>query len=196
MKKKNEADLVRRVKKKNDRRAAEQLIEMYYREIYAYVYKQLGNKENTMDITQEIFISMLQSIWSYDHEKASFRTWLYRIATHRIADYFRASRFRKEFSEVSLEYLKWQSTESWDKAGNIDIERDIASRQEAEEILKILREKDILLEEIFRLRFFGEYTFEEIAESLEMPISTVKTKYYGAIRQMRRDMKGGYDYEN
>lgn len=50
------------------------------------MYRQTGNKEDSLDLTQEIFISVLRSIKTYRADKASFRTWLYRIATNKIID--------------------------------------------------------------------------------------------------------------
>lgn len=54
--------LIKKIQKKQDRRAADELIRLYYKEIYVYVFKQLSAKETAMDVTQEIFLSMLQTI--------------------------------------------------------------------------------------------------------------------------------------
>ena len=86
--------LIKKIKKRNSRKAADDLISNYYKEIYIYVYKQTSDKELSMDLTQEIFISMLGSIHSFDEEKASFRTWLYRIATNKVVDYFRSKNYK------------------------------------------------------------------------------------------------------
>lgn len=77
--------LIRRVRLWNDRKAAGELIGKYYDEIYAYTYRQTLEKQLAMDLTQEIFISVLQSIGDYKTKKSSFRTWLYRIASRRVA---------------------------------------------------------------------------------------------------------------
>lgn len=72
--------------KRGSRAAAEELIRRYYDEIYRYAFRQTGQKETAMDITQEIFIAVLQSLPYYDEKKAGVRTWIYRIATHKIID--------------------------------------------------------------------------------------------------------------
>ena len=76
--------LIRKIKKKNDRNSANELVSRYYDEIYIYVYKQLQEKELAMDMTQDIFIAVLKGLHSYDEKKASFRTWLYRLASNKI----------------------------------------------------------------------------------------------------------------
>lgn len=79
-----EQKLIKRIKKKQDKEAANALISYYYKEVYAYVYRQTGNEELAKDLTQDIFIQILQKITIFDHKKASFRTWMYRIGLHRI----------------------------------------------------------------------------------------------------------------
>lgn len=171
--------LIQRLQRHWDKRAANRLIQEYYREIYTYVFRQLGEKEQAMDMTQEIFLGMLQSIWNYNPGKASFRTWLYQIATYKIVDYYRSSACKREqkqipWDEVSLE-------------GDWDVERFAANREMVGEIFRWLRNRDRTLEEIFRLKFYGEYTFEEIGNILALSVSTVKTKYYAALKTLRKE---------
>lgn len=85
-----EQKLIKRIKKKQDKEAANALILYYYKEIYAYVYRQTGNEELAKDLTQDIFIQILQKITMFDHKKASFRTWMYRIASNKICDHYRS----------------------------------------------------------------------------------------------------------
>lgn len=171
--------LIQRLQRHWDKRAANRLIQEYYREIYTYVFRQLGEKEQAMDLTQEIFLGMLQSIWNYNPGKAGFRTWLYQIATYKIVDYYRSSACKREqkqipWDEVSLE-------------GDWDVERFAANREMVGEIFRWLRNRDRTLEEIFRLKFYGEYTFEEIGNILALSVSTVKTKYYAALKTLRKE---------
>ena len=89
-----EQKLIKRIKKKQDKEAANTLISYYYKEIYAYVYRQTGNEELAKDLTQDIFIQILQKIAMFDHKKASFRTWIYRIASNKIYDHYRSKTHR------------------------------------------------------------------------------------------------------
>ena len=66
--------LIRRIKKKQDKKAADEPIRRYYREIYAFTYRQTGERELALDLTQEIFITVLQGIYAFDEKKAGFRT--------------------------------------------------------------------------------------------------------------------------
>lgn len=100
MRNQKEERLIQRLQKNNDKQAAEILCQKYYQEIYAYLYCQFPEKETVMDITQEVFVSMLQTIWGYDRSKTKFRKWLYQVATYKLIDYFRS----KAYHQVQQEY--------------------------------------------------------------------------------------------
>ena len=83
---KQEDKWIRAIQRRGSRDAAEKLIQSYYDEIYRFIYRQVGHKEDAMDLTQSIFIAVLRAIPSYQAKRASFRTWLYRIAANKIID--------------------------------------------------------------------------------------------------------------
>ena len=64
--------LIRKIKKKQNKEAAGLLIERYYREIYAYTYRQVACGELAMDLTQEIFILVLKGIRAFDEKERLF----------------------------------------------------------------------------------------------------------------------------
>ena len=173
--------LIWRLKKHQDQKAADQLIRLYYKEIYIYVFRQVGEKEQAMDLTQDIFVSVLQSIWSYQAEKAGFRTWLYKIATHKVVDYYRSKAYKTEQKCTTFEGVELEA--EW------NVEDCVTNTAMVAQIFLYLKKQDVLLEEIFRLKFYGEYTFEEIGEILSLSTSTVKTKYYGAIQSIRKEFR-------
>jgi len=171
---------IRKVQKRGDRESADALISYYYREIYGYVYKQTTDKDLALDLTQEIFMGMLQSLASYDEKKAGFRTWLYKIATYRIVDYYRskAYRYRQLSKEIDFEIVDGR-----------DFLVDLENQMEVERINEFVNGLAGQLQEIFRLKLYGEYSFLEISRLLDIPESTVKTKYYGLIRQIRKEFR-------
>lgn len=174
--------LISRVKQR-DRHAADKLIQRYYNEIYAYVFRQTGDKEQAMDLTQEIFLAVLQSIGRFDAKKASFRTWLYRIASHKTIDWFRGSSNQRSGEQISLNQIDVEPMEK------LDLEKLVTDKAFAEQILLWLQTQDETLEVLMRLKFYGEKTFDEIAEVLSLPMSTVKTRYYAALKAARKEFR-------
>ena len=179
-----EVRLIRKVRKTGDRAAADMLIRKYYDEIYRYVYKQTSDKHTAMDLTQNIFISMLQSISSYDHRQAGFRTWLYRIATNKTIDYFR-SRTAERKHVLAIDDI------------DIPDEGELMRQIEAKALLSRVQDYvnclEIALQQIFRLKFFGEYTFTQVASLLALPEATVKSKYYRLLKTLRKEFKDEYN---
>lgn len=171
---------IRRIKFFGSKKDAEQLVRSYYDEIYVFVLKQVDDKEISLDLTQDIFISMLQSISTYKKELASFRTWLYRIATNKVIDYRKKqSSFMVDIEEIeiaeSLDYVEtWMQGELLKK-----IEKFVCSYP-------------MLIQEIFRLHIYGEYTFAEIAKIADIPEATVKTKYYRLMKEIRKEFMDEY----
>lgn len=174
----HEARLIRRVQRKGDRAAADELISIYHREIYAFVYRQLQDREHALDLTQDIFVSMLRSIGSFEGKVASLRTWLYRIATNRVIDHFRSKAHRNAKLTDPIEDFEFSTNEDF----TLELER----RDEAGRVLELLRTFEWRAQEIVRLKLFAERTFAEIAQIMSLPDSTVKTHYYATIRKIKQ----------
>ncbi|WP_233713596.1 RNA polymerase sigma factor [Lederbergia citri] len=178
---KQEQRWIKKIKKNGSQEAANELISKYYREMYAFVYKQTIDSDLSLDLTQEIFISILKSIGQFDDKKASFRTWLYKIASNRLVDYFR-----------SKNYQYWKLTESLeghDFEGPEDMTVSFEYKEDVEKITRIINRLETSSQQIVRLKLFGEYTLQEIAEMVQAPLSTVKTRYYAAIKLIKKEMQ-------
>lgn len=169
---------IRQIKLESNEVAANELIYKYYKEIYAYIYKQTLNKELSMDLTQEIFINMLQSINNYDEGKAAFRTWLYKIATNKIMDYYRSRQYKYSNIVVSIDDYDLHDAE--------DFTISIENKHESQAIINIVNRFDASSQLILRLKIFAQHTFLEISDMLNIPESTVKTKYYSIVKKVKK----------
>lgn len=181
-----EKQWIKKIIKHADRQAANNLIEKYYKEMYHFVFKQTLDEQLSLDLTQEIFISVLKSIANYDENKASFRTWLYKLATNRLVDYYRSRTYKhSRFIEPIDDY---------DYQDDFDLTVSLEYKEDFETVTFIINQLDAVSQHIIRMKLFGEYTFKEIAEAENIPESTVKTKYYAALKQIRKEMRE-YLYE-
>ena len=179
----DEKHIIRRIQKHGDHTATDLLIRNYYDEIVAYAYKQTNDREIAMDLTQNIFISMLHTIARYDERQASFRTWLYKIATNKIIDYHR-SRGAIRYKTLDLDEI--DIPDETDFVLNLEHE-DLTAR-----IGTYVGRYDAGTQRIFRLKIFGEYTFAEIANMTKMPEATVKTKYYRLLKNLKEEFGNEY----
>lgn len=103
----DELRLIKKIQRNGDRAAADELVRDYYDEIYGFVRKQVSNGDIALDLTQEIFISMLKTIGFYDMKRgAGFRTWLYRIAVNKVVDWFRSRAYHKMTKTIPIDEVE------------------------------------------------------------------------------------------
>lgn len=153
-------------------------MQLYYKDIFTYVFRQTQNEELSKDLTQDIFISMLKSIDRFDSKKASFKTWLYKIASNKIIDIYRSTYYKyftvvEEVDEYTLSYES-------------SLEESLELKEDVNEILDIVRTFNTNNQQIFRLKVFADMTFSDIGSLLEISESTVKTRYYSTIRKIKK----------
>lgn len=177
----SEAIWIRKIKKNGNKEAANNLVSKYYKEMYSFVYKQTLDQELALDLTQEIFISVLKAINNYDSKKASFRTWLYHLASNRLIDYYRSKSYKNTLLEDSIEDYQLKDSEN--------MELSFEYKEDFEKVIEIVNRLEAVSQQIIRLKLFGEYTFQEIAASMMLSESTVKTKYYAALKQIRKRLE-------
>ncbi|WP_440896437.1 RNA polymerase sigma factor [Amphibacillus sp. Q70] len=180
----NEGIWIKKIQRNTSDLAANKLVNKYYKEIYAFVFKQTLNRELSLDLTQEIFISVLRSLKNYDSKKASFRTWLYKVASNRLVDYYRSKSYKDTKQLEPIEDYEFTSED--------DLAISLEYKEDVEKVTTFVNELDAGAQQIIRLKLFGEYTFQEIAQMEMIPESTVKTKYYAVLKRIRKRM-GGYD---
>lgn len=192
----DEKKLIRRMKHRQDREAANELISRYYQEIFAYVYRQTGERELSLDLAQEIFLAVLRGINGFDEKKAEFRTWLYRIASNKVTDYYRSKYHRQKKKELSLFGGREEESGEFEVQSaviNLPGEEDILAgmirKETIRRVMELATEYDRGWIAIFQRRIFLEHSFVEIARELELPESTVKTRFYQMLQGIREEMR-------
>lgn len=181
-----ERKLIRKIKLFGSSKDANTLVKLYYDEIYGFVAKQMNDKDAAYDLTQEIFISMLHSIGSYQEKLASFRTWLYRIAINKIID----SRRKNMPKVIPLEEV--ESGEEICETDQVDYIECMAQKQLLFQIERYVSGFRTDIQQIFRLHIYGEQTFGEIAALIGIPEASVKSKYYRLLKQIRKEFNNEY----
>lgn len=177
----NEKQWIKTIQRNGNEHAANALVSKYYNEMYAFVYKQTLDTELSLDLTQELFISVLKSINGFDRKKASFRTWLYKIASNRLVDYYRSKSYR--YAQIE------QPIEDYEFEDHYDMTVSLEYKEDYEEINRLVNELDARSQQIIRLKLFGEYTLQQISSIETIPLSTVKTRYYAALKLIRKGME-------
>lgn len=160
-----------------------EIVKRWERKIFALCYGMLSREDEARDATQETFISAYKALANFRGE-AKVSSWLHRIAVNQCLSY---QRKRKTRSESSLE----------DEANDGDFAAPArispARSAEQNERLKIIRQAVNSLPEDLRevvvMKEFEEMTFQEISETLEIPLSTVKSRMYTALKQLKMKLE-------
>lgn len=173
--------LVERILLYNDKIAAETLIERHYKYIYKIIYLQTTDEELSKDLTQDVFISVLRSLEQYNSSKASFKTWIIKIARNKIIDYNRSKQSHQNLITGEFEDIDIQAEDN--------VEKLAIYRYESNKIREKLGGYDKEARTIFEMKVKEEYTFEEISRKTGMSLSGVKRKYYGLIKKLRKEMQ-------
>ena len=167
--------LIRAILRRGSKAAAEELVRAYYDEIYAYVYRQTGNRDDALDLTQESFIAALQCLASYDTKKARFRTWLYHIASHKVID------ARRRLRPTT------QLPEDVEIADDYDLAAITNDRLLLQNVEEYVRGADPLDQEVFRLHLYADCSFSEIAAAMGEAEEKLKARYYRLLRKIRKE---------
>lgn len=159
----------------------EELVRRYQRPITAYVYRMLNNYDASLDVTQEVFIKVYNSLNRYSSEY-KFSTWLYRIAHNAAIDYMR----KNSVSQQSIEAENADGTyqlqiESPHPTPEQERERS-EWRTEIETVVKCL---PTVYRELISLRHGQDLSYDEIAEITGLPLGTVKNRLFRAREMMR-----------
>ncbi len=160
-----------------DQKAFAELMERYRDAIYYMLLKMVNNSSDAEDLTIEAFGKAFKNIGQYTPNFA-FSTWLFKIASNNCIDFIR----KKKGNVISYDQA---NTEQEDPTVNLQ-----AEIPDPEETL-IKQQKKILMREVvgklkpryrtlIELRYFKEYSYEEIAVELELPIGTVKAQLFRA----------------
>jgi RNA polymerase sigma factor (sigma-70 family) len=147
------------------------------REIESHVYRTayyiLGNEQDAQDIAQEALIRIYTKIQSYE-EKALFKTWVQRIVTNLCID-----KFRKNKAVVSIEEHNLMF------AADGHLEDEIISTYMAKDIQKAIEQLPERHKTVIVLRYLQDFSYNEIAESLDLPLNTVKSYLFRARQQLQ-----------
>ncbi|MFD1738403.1 RNA polymerase sigma factor [Bacillus salitolerans] len=147
--------------------AMEVLTRRYYKPIYGFIYRKVGNKETAYDLTQEIFIKVIQRIPSYS-QKGTFKSWLFSIAVNHCRDYWGSAHYRNSLQHIELP----ESLESNGSSVSYIFERK-KSRDQVRSAIQSLPEYQ---REALILKYFHDMKIKEIAVVTNASVPTVKSR--------------------
>ncbi|HEY8345691.1 MAG TPA: RNA polymerase sigma factor SigY [Symbiobacteriaceae bacterium] len=167
----DDADLIRQAQR-GDQTALARLLQQYYLPVKKYLVTITFDRNLAEDLTQETMVRAIQRIGQFEG-RARFSTWLFAIATRQYLDWLRQQRRERQLQVRAGEELLLERSDL------------------APEVRRLMAQLQALPREIALpvvLKHYYGYTYEEIAEWMEIPVGTVKSRIFNAVRTLRKGL--------
>lgn len=161
-----------------DEKAFARLLGRYKDAIYFMLLKMVNNRNDAEDLTLEAFGKAFKNIHQYSPTYA-FSTWLFKIASNNCIDFLR----RKKGTYVAIDNNNDSNQNNETvrlKSKEPDPEEKLIRQQKAILLHRVVRSLKPRYRTLVELRYFREYSYEEIAKELELPLGTVKAQLFRA----------------
>lgn len=159
-----------------NKEAYSELYDVTIQEVYKTAHFLIEDKTDVDDVVQEVYIQLYESLRKYDSEKP-FRPWLIGLAIKQIHSYRRKRWMR-------LRIIK--KAEEQRKPVQIDFSNDVVSKISNQKLIELIHKLPYKLKQVIILRYLHEYSQEEVAQILHIPIGTVKSRIHAALKKLRQ----------
>ena len=164
-----------------DAEAFGEIVRRWERRIFALTYGILGREEEARDATQETFLAAFRNLRGFRGE-AKVSSWLHRIAVNQCISRQRRSKVR---SELALDDEHDKDAGGFATPSEYSPANVAEGRQETLAVRRAINSLPIELRQVVVMKEFEELTFREIADVLDLPLSTVKSRLYTALKQLQ-----------
>ena len=154
------------------------LVSRWEKRVYNYLLRLTSNREDALDLTQDVFLKAYQNLRKLD-DATRFAPWLYRIAHNEAY-----SMFRKRRPETDVDELEPEATETKVMVGGSSVfpmELSLAVAGALDRLSPEQREAVVL-------KVYQGFKFEEMAEILSCPVSTIKSRLYTALELLKAEL--------
>lgn len=162
-----------------------EIVNRWERKIFALCYGMLGREDEAKDAAQEAFINAYRNLDKFRGD-AKVSSWLHRIAVNQCLTKKRREKTR---SETFLDEEKNEEERFFIAPEKQTPSHQYESNEKTRAVRQVISSLPEDLRQIVIMKEFQEMTFQEISETLELPLSTVKSRLYTALKQMRMKLE-------
>ncbi len=171
--------IVQLAMEKGDQKAYAELMGYYKDAIYFMMLKMTNNPDDAEDMTIEAFGKAFKKLNQYTPDYA-FSTWLFKIASNNCIDFIR----KKKIDLLSINRV-YDDEEGIEMSHNIpghgqDPEEKFIEKQKIKLMREVVEKLKPHYKQLITMRYFDEYSYEEIAEKMDLPMGTVKAQLFRA----------------
>jgi RNA polymerase sigma-70 factor, ECF subfamily len=156
-----------------DEAAWEELVRQHTRQVYGLCFRFTNSTQEAQDLTQEVFLRVFKTIKSFRSTEGSFGTWLARVTRNLLIDHYRRTRQQRVTDSIEDQLPVLEQVGS---TGTLRPDQALAGREASEILQTTLQKLSPDLREAVILRDLQEMEYREIAEVLDIPEGTVKSR--------------------
>lgn len=162
-----------------------ELFHSYNKDVYRTCYYMLRNAQDAEDVCHDVFVTVFRQDWKSVEQ---LRAWIMRITMNHCLNLIKKKKRQRE-KQNQIQCLHEQTLNFVKSVDTIVVER--AATEEWEEFLKQLPDK---LLAVITLRYIGELSVKEIAETLNIPVGTVKSRNNKALKILRKKLENNQEF--
>ena len=168
------------VRARGDEEAFTEMYRHFFPRVYNFIYARMKNVDAADDVVSTTFMKVYENLDRYNPTKAAFSTWLFRIASNSMMDYFRRTQSRGE--------VEWDETFDPPAPEYQSPENQALADEGKKEILKALDKLNERERRIVELKYFSGVGNKEIAEVLGITANNVGVVLHGALKKLKKIM--------
>jgi len=173
-----------------DQKAFGILYDRYKTLVFSLAVKIAGNHETAEDITLDVFTQIWEKADRYHSEKGSVKGWVASIARYRAIDVLRRRKVRMDINRPQGFNIQLETLPSNDNPGKA-LELKVTRHKVSDAINRLPEDQ----QEVLAMAYFKGYTHRQIAEALNEPFGTVKTRIRLGLQKLRKIFKDGNNLE-
>jgi len=166
--------------KKGDRKAAAALYDELSPKVYGFFFTRTGRRETAEDLSQDMFLKLVEKVDSFDETRGRFVVWFWQVARNLLVDYYR------EKKEVAFSAFEESQVEAMSITEAPDLDGRLGYRK-VQHLVKSLSEEE---KELFELRFVAEMPYREVSEIMgksEIALRVAASRIKGRIKKELKD---------
>lgn len=184
----NDAELMLAFKR-GDRSAFESLVRRHQGGLMNYFFRMLWNRQTAEDLTQEVLVRVFTHVESYQ-ATAKFTTYLYRIARNCCIDHFRRTKRERRVASLDAENVEGQSLADALAVVADGPEEELSKKELVERVIGAISSLSEEHREVLVMSEVQGMRYADISEALGIPVGTVKSRMFNAMKRLREKLVG------
>lgn len=182
---KDEKSLIQRAKN-GENEAFGELYDIYLPRIYRFVFLKVGRKQDAEDLTHQVFMQAWEHIGNFEFQGFPFGSWLYRIASNAVIDYYRTFKRTFDIEAIPKEVL----------ARDPELEKNLDTNFSVELIRTAIGKLDHDQQNVVVMRFVDELSTKEIADVIGKSEGAIRVIQHRALKQLKEHINNGEGFNN